>query len=222
MIQTRSGVTTWLNGNHPQDQEKGGLELKTWTGLAEQLGFTGFGSTRIIKTAPGSILLNSMIKLTRALFFASTVIAVGDGKSTTFWEPRCLNGVSPVSIPARATPRTFGRVTLGHPTPPRCRGHHLRARGARLCVITDRFHTTPLPPPAGHCAAMLGPGSVPTSFIRTVTCRQPHQSNPFPPGFLCRWHLGRLPLGAGPSHVVGAAEPRRHVTQNKCVKTTPL
>jgi hypothetical protein len=37
-------------------------------------------------------------KTDQALFFASTVISVGDGKSTPFWESRWLEGVSPKEL----------------------------------------------------------------------------------------------------------------------------
>jgi hypothetical protein len=114
-------------------------------------------------------------------------------------------------IPARAAPRTSGRVTSGHPNPPRCQGRHLRACGTRFHTVVDRLCAAPLPPPAGCCAVMLGPSSVPTSFVRTAACQQPCQSNTFMPGFLCRRCLAHLPLGACSSCVAGVAEPHRHV-----------
>jgi hypothetical protein len=61
-----------------------------------------------------------------------------------------------------------------------------------------------------------------TSFVRTAACRQPRQSNPLPPGFLCRWCLDRLPLGACPSRVATVAEHHHHITQDRHVKTSPL
>jgi hypothetical protein len=41
-------------------------------------------------------------KINMALFFASTVIVVGDGKNTPFWEARWLNGVLPPNLFAQA------------------------------------------------------------------------------------------------------------------------
>jgi hypothetical protein len=41
-------------------------------------------------------------KINRALFFASTVIVVGDGKNTPFWEARWLNGVLAPNLFAQA------------------------------------------------------------------------------------------------------------------------
>jgi hypothetical protein len=66
---------------------------------------------------------------------------------------------------------------------------------------------------------MTGPSSVPTSFVRTAACRQPCQSNPFPPSFLCQWCLDHLLLGARPPRVVAVAEPHHNV---KRAKTRPL
>jgi hypothetical protein len=123
----------------------------------------------------------------------------------------CSGHQPPAPIPARAAPRTSSWVTSGHPTPPRYWGHHLRARGACFCAVADRFRAAPMPSLAGRCAAMTGPSGMPTNFISTDACRQPCQSNPFPPGFLCRRCLGRLPLGARPSCVAAIAEPHRHV-----------
>jgi hypothetical protein len=134
----------------------------------------------------------------------------------------CSSNWPSAPIPNCAVPRTSGRVASGLPTPPHCRGRHLGARDAHFCDVADRFCAASLPSPADRCAAMPGPSSVPTSSIRAVTCRQPRKSNPFPLGFLCRQHLDRMSLGACPSHVVGAAEPHRHIAQNKRMKTTPL
>jgi hypothetical protein len=47
-------------------------------------------------------------------------------------------------------------------------------------------------PSAGRCVVMPGPSGVSTSFVQAAVCRQPRQSNPFPPGFLCRRCLSRL------------------------------
>jgi hypothetical protein len=47
---------------------------------------------------PWKNLLKIRDKTDRALFFASTVITVGDGKHTPFWEARWLNGVSPMHM----------------------------------------------------------------------------------------------------------------------------
>jgi hypothetical protein len=66
-------------------------------------------------------------------------------------------------ILAHAVPRTSGRVALGCPTPPRCQGLHLRARGAHFCAVADRFRATPLPSPTGRCTMMPGPSNMPTS-----------------------------------------------------------
>jgi hypothetical protein len=40
-------------------------------------------------------LLRHHDKADRALFFASTVISMGDGKNTPFWEANWLHGTSP-------------------------------------------------------------------------------------------------------------------------------
>jgi hypothetical protein len=71
-------------------------------------------------------------------------------------------------ILAHAAPRTSGRVTSGHPTPPCCWGHHLRTRGAHFCVVADRFRAAPLPPPAGRCTAMPRPSNMPTSPVQSA------------------------------------------------------
>jgi hypothetical protein len=62
----------------------------------------------------------------------------------------CSGHQPPMTISARAAPRSSDRVASGCPTPPRCRGHHLRAHGSHFCAIADRFCATPLPPPAGR------------------------------------------------------------------------
>jgi hypothetical protein len=78
---------------------------------------------------------------------------------------------TPIFNPRRA--KDLRRAASGHPTPPRCRGRHLRAHRARFCAIADRFCAAPLPPPAGRYAVMPRPSSLPTSPVRTTTCRVP-------------------------------------------------
>jgi hypothetical protein len=48
----------------------------------------------------------------RALFFASTVITVGNGKNTPFWEARWLNGVSPREL----APNLYNQAHFKHRT----------------------------------------------------------------------------------------------------------
>jgi hypothetical protein len=93
----------------------------------------------------------------------------------------CSGNWPSAPIPACAVPRTSGRVASGLPTPPHCRGRHLGARDAHFCDVADRFCAAPLPSPDGRCVAMPGPSSVPTSSIRTVTCRQPRKPTPSHP-----------------------------------------
>jgi hypothetical protein len=47
---------------------------------------------------PWKNLLKIRDKTDRVLFFASTVITVGDGKHTPFWEAQWLNGMSPMCM----------------------------------------------------------------------------------------------------------------------------
>jgi hypothetical protein len=58
------------------------------------LDYSGYGILRDIQDQPWKKLVKFHDMTDRALFFASTVITVGDGKNTPFWEARSINGVA--------------------------------------------------------------------------------------------------------------------------------
>jgi hypothetical protein len=56
------------------------------------------GFRQVCMCSPSKNLLRHQDRADRALFFASTVISVGDGANTPFWEANWLNGTSPAML----------------------------------------------------------------------------------------------------------------------------
>jgi hypothetical protein len=47
---------------------------------------------------PWKHLLKVTDPVDRQLFFSSTLISIGDGKNTPFWEAKCLDGIAPKDL----------------------------------------------------------------------------------------------------------------------------
>jgi hypothetical protein len=76
----------------------GGLGIKDLEKFGRALRLHWFWFNWDAKDRPWKDLLRIHDQIDRALFFTSTVITIGDGKSTLFWKARWLNGVAPKEL----------------------------------------------------------------------------------------------------------------------------
>jgi hypothetical protein len=76
----------------------GGLNIKDLDKFGRALHLCFLWFSWDTQARPWKKLLKFHDKMDRALFFASTVITVGDGAITPFWDTRWLNGVSPKEL----------------------------------------------------------------------------------------------------------------------------
>jgi hypothetical protein len=76
----------------------GGLGIKDLDKFGRALRLRWLWHNWDIVDQPWKNLLKLQDKTDRAFFFASSVMRVGDGRNTPFWESRWLNGVSPKEL----------------------------------------------------------------------------------------------------------------------------
>jgi hypothetical protein len=88
-----------------------------------------------ITDRPWKHVLKHRERVDRALFFASTVIEIGDGQNTPFWESRWLSGVSPKEL----APNLHRQACFKHRTVHKEMQHFSWIRNIRSIDSEDLF-----------------------------------------------------------------------------------
>jgi hypothetical protein len=96
MIKGEHCLVKWKVCTHPR--KWGGLGIKDLDKFERALRLHWLWHQWDTQERPWKELLRHQDKTDRALFFASTLISVSDGKSTPFWESIWLEGVSPKEL----------------------------------------------------------------------------------------------------------------------------